>query len=212
MMSYEQALELEPDHAVAHHWKSLHHFKLGELDQGNFHISRASELDPLSLIIGVNYIYGLSMMGEPDLSKQEHDRVRNLHGDHAGLVMRLAEGYERVGRFSDAVSVLEGYENPSPHVDVTLAHLYSKAGKDEKARDLLAQVNELRGEHYVSIVIDAYIYAWLGEMEAALSAFESAFREKDPLLQWFQFSFLPTEYRSNQRMRDIIEQFGLPVD
>lgn len=212
MTSFERALQLEPDHAIAHLWKSLDHFIMGELDQGYVHISRASELDPLSLIIGINYVWGLNLMEEPILAKQEYDQVRNLHGNHAGLAIRLSEGYEKVGRIRDAIGVLEEFESPSPFVNVTLARLYGKAGKDDEARNLLSAVSELRGDQYVPITIDAYIYAWFGEKGAALAAFETAFREKDPMLKWFQFSFLPPEYQSDRRMRDIIKQIGLPVD
>ena len=212
MQSYERALELEPDHAEAHHWKSLIHFVMGELEEGMYHIGRASELDPLSLIIGINNVYAFSQNGELNRSKQEYDRVRGLHGNHPGLAMRLAEGYEKVGRLGDAISVLEVYDFESPFAAITLARAYGKAGEEEKARNLLAFVRELRIDGYFPIAIEAYIYAWLGEKEAALNAFEQAYLEKDAMLKWFQWSDVPEAYKSNPRMREIIGNVGLPVD
>ena len=50
-MGFKRAIELNPGYATAHHWYGLYLMRLGRYDEAISEITRAQELDPLSVPI-----------------------------------------------------------------------------------------------------------------------------------------------------------------
>src|SRR5258708_8725059 len=64
---FRRAIELNPNYATAHHLYGRHLMVMGRLDEAAVEIRRASELDPLSLIINAD-------LSAPLLFARQYDR------------------------------------------------------------------------------------------------------------------------------------------
>jgi len=181
---FERAIELNPNYATAHHqFGNVNLSMIGEFDRAIAEGNRAVELDPLSLIINADL--GQDFM----LARRYDDAIEQLRKplamDSRFYYARwtLGECLQMKGQLTEAIAEYQkaAEVTDDPIVTALLAQGYAKDGQQEKARDLLTQLEQLAAHRHVGPFTFALVHLGLGDKERAIDELERAYRERvDP--------------------------------
>jgi serine/threonine-protein kinase len=178
--AYRRAIELNPNSANAHDGYAMLLSARGCFDEANAQITRASDLDPLSLIIAVHS--GWPHYFARDYETAIHRFRKALELDehfipaHGWLGMALAQQHrtaEAIDAFHRALEV----ERLSI-LTAMLAHTYAISGDRAEAQSLLAQLEVDRQSRYISPYDIAVIHAGLGDVSSALRFLREAVEDR----------------------------------
>src|SRR4030043_830348 len=178
---FKLALEFSPNYATAHHWYALQLSMLGRHAEAMAEIRRAVELDPLSLIIKTNVAWVLYFARDYDRAIEIFKETLELDPNYALAHERLGQTYLEKGMFAEAIAELEKAVNFSPgntEILAALGHALAVSGKREEATKILARLNEISRDSYVSAYDKATISLGLGEDDKALEYLEKAKEER----------------------------------
>jgi TolB-like protein/Tfp pilus assembly protein PilF len=185
---FERAIFLNPNYAMAHHWYgSVLLNALGRFDQGIAEVKRALELDPVSPIFSVSLgaVYTRARRYDEAIA-QLRDTVE-MHPEFYWAHRFLGWALELKGATGQAMAEYrKAFElNDDPVVLALLAHAEASIGKQNEARQILAQLTEEAKARYVPAYAFAVIHLSLGEKDQALDWLEKAARDHDGLYSIF---------------------------
>jgi TolB-like protein/DNA-binding winged helix-turn-helix (wHTH) protein/Flp pilus assembly protein TadD len=211
---FRRAIELDPNHPTAHHWYAYYLAAMGRLDEALAEIRRAQELDPLSLIINTD-VGQLLHFARRDAEAVEQLR-KTIEMDPRFVMAhhRLAEVYERMGRFEEAAAEFQkaypGHRAELPRM-ATVGHVYALSGKRSEARRILALIAQSfrAGGSPASKSQVALIHAGLGERDQAFAWLEQALAEKDVELILLKSNPRFDGLRSDARFQDLLRRMNL---
>ncbi|MFC5579197.1 winged helix-turn-helix domain-containing protein [Lysobacter niabensis] len=179
--SFRRSLALDPDAADTHAAYADLLVGLGREQDTGVHIWRAHELDPLSPTITL-MASGWVGFSDPPAGQALGARVLEQEPDYWGALFQRGAWARQQGRLAESISDLErAVENSSRNsrVVASLARSYVAAGQVERARALLAELQERDRVSYVHPSSLAIVYYELGEDEHALDLLERAYAERD---------------------------------
>ena len=90
-----------------------------------------------------------------------------------------------------------------------LGRAYAKSQKNPEARKILAELNELSKQEYVSSCELAAIYVALGDNEQAFQLLEKAYAERSFHLVRLNISPQFKPISSDPRFQDLVQRIGL---
>jgi eukaryotic-like serine/threonine-protein kinase len=207
-----QAIDLSPNLADAHHYYALYLAGLGRRDEARAEIERARELDPLSpmTLADAGWVYYLARRYDRtvDMNQKAIDLEPNFWMAHRDLGL----GYERVGRFADAVAEMQTARKieAAPSVLEMLAGAYAAWGKKDEARRVLAELNEQATKHYVCPYEVATVHAGLGDKESTLQWLEKGYQEGADCMAWIGSDPKLDAMRGDPRFEDLKRRMGIP--
>jgi tetratricopeptide (TPR) repeat protein len=210
---FKQAIELNPNSPTAHHWYSISLREQGKFEEALAEITRAQELDPLSLIINANVAEVLYYMRRDDLAMEQFTRTVELDPIFAQAHKSVAWMYARQGKYDEAIIELQtirqivGANNPFGMGD--LGYVYARAGKKEEAIKVLNQLLEFSKQKYTLSVQIAGIYAGLGEKDKAFEWLWKGYDEHNYSLGDLRISFVFENLRSDSRYTALLKKIGL---
>jgi len=181
---FRRALELRPNYADAYFSYSRFLASRRRLDEAIAQLSRAVELDPLSLPLQANRAlldYFAGRYDEADVRLREV-----LKSDSTDALARwgLALVAEQQGRLDDAIAILEPLSGSSLNRKSSLGHAYAVAGRVARARNVLAALRTAAARSYVPSYYFALVHAGLGERDQALRYLERAYEERSTVLAY----------------------------
>jgi serine/threonine protein kinase len=212
-IEFKQALALSPNYATAHEWYSLYLANSGRLNELEAVISRALELDPLSLIInatkGLCYYY----MRRYDDAIAQCLRTLEMDPNYAMAHLYLEWVYSAHGMWEQAIASGEKLVAISGESPVALGFLgstYAMSGQHEKAAGILGRLDDLSRQGYVSPYYRAIIHMGLNDKGKAFECFEEAYLERSSFLASFKTAPIYGEYLgSDPRYHDLLKRIGL---
>jgi tetratricopeptide (TPR) repeat protein len=175
-------------------------------------IKRASELDPLSLIIGTTLTYAYFAEGDVNSSVAQCQRVIDLDPNFPRAHEYLGLAYLRQGRHSEAIGELQKAVTLSQERRQLrdLGYGYAASGKRAEA---LAILKELEGKYEAHEAIGqdlAAVYAGLGEKDQAFAWLEKDFQTRSGLLAWIGWAIPFDSLHSDPRSADVLRRMGIP--
>ena len=208
---FRRAIELNPGYATAHHWYSTQLLlDQGKIDQAEREIIRASELDPLSLIINTD-------LARHFYYRREFARTVNLlqrvFAMDAGFVkarrlMCLALG--QLGRHEEAAAEipkwLPAYAGLE-HDDTNWRELLKDSGVRGVWRQLLHLMTTATKGYPLHYAI-ACTYAQLGETEGALKWLEKSVEDHMSNLAGLRFDASLDPVRSHPRFLALLNKLA----
>ncbi|HXF94959.1 MAG TPA: protein kinase [Gemmatimonadales bacterium] len=209
---FRRAIQLDPRYATAHQWYAFYLAALGRLDEALVEGHTAQELDPASVSIrrslGWAYYYA-----------RRYDQAR-YHLARAVAMNPLAEETYRVlglvlameGQWAEAERVIrEGMTLPGTgtYSEAALGYVAARAGRGDRAREILDQLEARRRESYVSPVALATLHLGLGEPEAALDWAERAHAERRGWLAYLKVNPILDPLRGHPRFRALLDRMRL---
>ncbi len=211
--AYARSIELNPNYPTVYHWRSIGLRDSGNGDLGLADIKRAQELDPLSGIITVNRGLIHVARGETDQGIDVLKKTIELNPSWWGTHNWLGIAYLTVGRNDDAVKTLErAVELNRSHTTLSnLAYAYAITGQQERARDLLKELEAKYASGQRVAFQIAVVDAGLGDKDAALTWLERSFADRNTLLPSMRWPVMFKSLHGEPRFKEILRKMNLPA-
>ncbi|NIN73123.1 MAG: tetratricopeptide repeat protein [Gemmatimonadetes bacterium] len=209
---YQRALELNPNSAQAHYWYSSAFLNTGRYDESIAEAERAIELDPLSL--HANTVLGWQLIGVRRYAEAREQIHRTIEldpnyaiahwllGQTYAFDARVAESlvhYQRAVELSDGNSWFVSF----------LGRTYAQLGDENRARQMLATLEERSQREYVRPFYFALIHMALDQKDQALDFLEMAFEERGPDMVTLHYHPAWDDLRSEPRFIALVERVGM---
>jgi serine/threonine protein kinase/Flp pilus assembly protein TadD len=191
--AYRKAIELNPNYATAHDGYAMLLCARGRFDEAIEQNTRASDLDPLSLIIGVHAGWPFYFARDYESAVRRFRKALELdeHFIPAHGWLGMALGQQR--RYEEAVEAFRRAleVERAPILLAMLGHTYAIAGHEAEAQRMLSILHDEQDSRYISPYDLAIIHAGLGETDEAMRELQRAhedhsawmvFLEVDPRL------------------------------
>ncbi len=181
-VAYKKALLFNPNYPTAHQWYGELLYHMGRVDESVVQMRKAIELEPLAPINASALGYALIVRGDYDeaidVLKKGIEAFPRL-GLHRTM---LGDAYLMSGRTREAIPELETAVRLDPELTLRkgyLAYGYGRDGQKEKARAIIAELeNPAQGRGRSGVALAA-AYLGLPDHARALTALEQAVREHD---------------------------------
>jgi TolB-like protein/Flp pilus assembly protein TadD len=209
------AIELSPNFATAHHWRSEALLLTGRPDEAIEALRRARSLDPLSMVIRATLGQTLSVTGDRDGAIAELREAVQLDPRFPGTRSQLARELLAAGRAEEALAEARQVVETNPdHLPGRglLGLCLAATGHTTEARQILSELDGESERRFVSSLDRARVTAGLRDGEATLRYLEEAVDAREgslPFLPTFhEFDFL----QGNPRYAAILERIGVPAN
>ena len=125
----------------------------------------------------------------------------------------LGMAYQTNGQFAEAAGALQQarvLSNNSTLMVASLGGAFAAWGKQEEARNILQELEQMGRRKYVSQVFVAAIQAGLGEIDQALACLETAYEDRCTWLpRCLAADARLDRLRSEVRLRDLVRRMGI---
>ena len=209
---FKKAISLNPSYSSAHQLYGIYLQSLGRFEEALHHIRLAQELDPLSLQIMVSLGMCLWAMRRYDEALKTLQETVEMDPYYYPTHLAIAVVHGQLGNFSEA---LEEFKKASQLNDVPLimgflGYVYAVSGKVDAAQRVLAELQRLRTERYVSAYAIALVYAGLAEYDLAFEWLGIACEDRDEFLTWgLGIDPRLDGLRSDERYVQLMNRIGL---
>jgi DNA-binding winged helix-turn-helix (wHTH) protein/TolB-like protein/Tfp pilus assembly protein PilF len=208
---FQTAIKLKPSYAPAHQWYSSYLVAVERFDEAIASAKRTAELEPLSFVASshLGWIYYLS--GKNDEAIEQCKKILEMDPSSFPARRYLGLAYEAKGMYAEAIAEFQtGVKlSGSPLMLALLGHAYAASGKRAEAQQVLADLQQLQGQRYVSPYTLAAIYAGLGDREQAFKWLETAIEERDIWLMNLKVDPVFAKLRTERRFTDILARIRL---
>jgi TolB-like protein/Tfp pilus assembly protein PilF len=211
--AFQRALADDPDRPETHRWYSDLLMALGRSDEALVQARRALELSPLDPET-------ISHFGRHDLYAKRYgdaraslERALAVDSSLAGTRYYLGLLAEMLGDYELAESYYRGALDRAPVDPALLASLgraHALDGRPEDARAVLAQLDSLSAERYVSPYLLAGIAEALGDTRRAFAWLEEAVADRAGQLVYLSLDPRLDRLRGDRRFARIRRSVGLP--
>src|SRR3984893_16585038 len=178
---FRRALADNPNYAMAHSWYSENLAAMGRFQESAAEAQHAMEDDPLSLIIGSNAGWTLSLAGKSDEAIEILKKAIDIDPGFPRTHFRLGRAYAQKKSYEMAISELERAVSLSAGdacYKGSLGYVYAISGRENQARKVLQDLEARIGQPYVPAYAIALVYAGLGENDRAISWLQRAFDDR----------------------------------
>jgi serine/threonine protein kinase/tetratricopeptide (TPR) repeat protein len=207
---FQLAIELDPDHAIAHAWYAW--FLLvpnARFEEAEVEAKRVLELDPLTPAIDVTLGFVYHMQQREDEAIEACQRLLELDPDHTSANFWLGEAYLAHGLYSEAIAT---FERAGVFLGAVAgrALAYGLSNQRKKSQKLLEDLaHSIREGAPGTAAWMARSYAKLGEIELAFEYLEKAYRDRDTQVVWLKIDPFYVTLRSDRRFEFLINRMNL---
>jgi len=209
---FKKAISLNPSYATAHQWYASYLAASGRHNEAVVEAKMAHELEPFSLTIYSDYIRGLYYAGQLDQAHSEALKLREMDPNFARAYYELGLVLEAQGKLDEAIGAFRTALKISPD-NITaltaLGHAQALAGKKNEAERVIARLQELSKQQYVSPFQAAVVYAGLDNRKMALDGLEKSREERFNWLPFVRVDPVFQNLRSEQRFIELARTLGL---
>jgi TolB-like protein/Flp pilus assembly protein TadD len=211
--AFRRTVELKPQYPQVHVWYSHLLRAIGRTDESLAESRRAIECDPLGLV--ANMHHGWHLLYSRHYESAAEQCLKTLELDQTFIMARvfLAQAYEQLGRFSEAVTHFERAVDLSQRHQTYLAELghgYGVAGRREDALKTLEELMAMSSTGYVAARGIAEIYIGLNDRDQALSWLEKAFSQRNGWLIHMREAPRYDHLRTDPRYLDLVRRLNFP--
>jgi TolB-like protein/Tfp pilus assembly protein PilF len=214
---YEQAIELNPDHADTHLWYSWLLLALGRRDAAFDEIEQTmsivQETDPHRLVAvhttrAAAYYFGREYQRAVD----ECEKAKQLDPGYFMLHFIAGRAYMRLNDYAKAIAHLKQARSDTgemPLMDAALGLAYAVSGKMAETMKLAESFKASAKKRYIPPTYFGMLFAGMGDKDKALVWLERAYTERADGLTWLNVEPMLDEVRSDPRFEDLIRRIGL---
>lgn len=210
---YKNAIRLSPDYATARHWYSWFLVAMGRFEEAADQIRQAQMIDPGSLtyntIVGLPHYY----MGRYEQAIKQFRSTLEVEPGYQYAHYYLGSALVHAGRYEEAVAEFETLVAVSPiqQAIALLGHCYAVSGHADAARRVLARLDELERQRFVSAYVRAFVHLGLGERARALALLERACDEQEPWVVYLNVDPFFRSLRGEPRFARLLARLKFPA-
>ncbi len=208
-----QATALDPKYPRAHQTLAENLTMSGRFEEAAVEARRALELDPLALSLNAFMAMTHYFGREYDKAIEHGLRTVEMDANFFPGYFYLGLAYQVGGQFAAAVAALQQAKvlsNNSTLMVASLGGVLAAWGKQEEARNILHELEQMARRKYVSQVFVAAIQAGLGEIDQALACLETAYEDRCTWLpRCLAADARLDRLRSEVRLRDLVRRMGI---
>jgi tetratricopeptide (TPR) repeat protein len=210
---FKLSIQLNPDYATAHQWYAIHYLTAtDQMESALEEMKRALQLEPTSLVMNSFMGATLYFAGRYDEAIEQCRWTIEMDPNFAVAHWHLGLAYEQKEMFDKAIAEFQKattLSGGSALLKACLGHAYAKANRIDEATKIMAELNELSQQRYVSSYERAAISVALGDERQSFELLERAYGEHSfhmvYLKVWPQFNLV----RNDPRFQDLIQRLGL---
>lgn len=206
---FARAREIDPNNVDAHVFSATLCMAVGCFEESIAHMRRAEQLDPLSPTVQSFFGRVLYRARQFDEAIAHLNRAIELapHGS-AGTYRRLADVYEEIGRYDEALALLDkaALVNREPAVELSRARVYARMGKHTDARAIL---DASRGR---SPQAAAMVHVALGDTDEAFRLLFKEIAEPHDLDVYVKTDPRFDRLHADPRWLALLRRMNLPAD
>ncbi|MFY9608158.1 MAG: protein kinase [Blastocatellia bacterium] len=208
---FKQALRLNSKSAQAYQWYANLLVALGRSDEAIAHTKRAQELDSTSSIIRSHFGFVYFFAHRYDDSITVCQKILEMDPTYFAARRYLGQAYAQKGKYDLAISEFQRAvaTNGSPLMRAELAHTYALAGKRDEAQKILADLQRLSSDRYISPYHIALIYSGLGNKEETFNWLEQAFQGRADYLVYLKVDPRFDWLHGDPRFASLVDRIGL---
>ena len=209
---FKRAIALNPNYATAHQWYASYLAAAGRFDESIVEAKTAHELEPFSLTIYSDFIRNLYYAGHLDEARKESLKLLELDETFARAHYEAGLVLEEQGKLEEAISEFRQALKKSPDnvaALTALGHSQALAGKKSDAEKVIARLQELSKQQYVSPFQTAVVYAGLDDRKLALEWLEKSQEERFNWLPFIKIDPVFKNLRSDARFVELSRALGL---
>jgi serine/threonine protein kinase/tetratricopeptide (TPR) repeat protein len=209
---FKRAIELNQGSATAHQWYAEFLAAMGRFDEALAEITRAREIDPLSLIISSvvgEILYESRHYGQ---AVEQLGKTLEMDPNFAEAHRLLGEAYVQLARPEKAVAEFQRamtLSGDSPQCTASLARFYAISGREDEAKTMLKRLKPQSAPGYVSSADLSLVYAGLGDKDRAFKLLREAYDQRDPFLVNIKVDPRLDNLRSDTRFKQLMQALGL---
>jgi serine/threonine-protein kinase len=211
---YRKAIELNPNHAEAHEQYGMMLAHLSRKSEALAEAELALTLDPFSLMInwGVGWINWI--VGNYDRGIIQGKRLIEFEPNFFGGHLILGNNLLTIGKYEEAIVELKiaVSQNYGSFTLVYMGLVYGIMGEQNKAKEILNELLEMRKVQPVGSYELGLAYASVGENDIAIDNLEEAFEKHEGSMVFLKaFAQLIPTFISDLRLINLLERIGLPL-
>jgi tetratricopeptide (TPR) repeat protein len=210
---FSKAIALNPNYATARRWYAWCLAAAGCQELALSNIRRALAINPSSPNANADLAQVMYFARQYDESIQQCRRTVELgppfHRIYQilGLLYFQKKDYRAaIEHFQTALRLSGGDQRTA----VLLAHTLATMGETDEARQLLAELSNLRGA-YVSAMNFALLYSALGNNDRMFAWLEKAYFEDDGDLIWLSIDPIYDQARNDDRFSTFLDHIAYPA-
>jgi serine/threonine-protein kinase len=211
---FRRSLQLNPNYPTAHHWFALYWMAMGRSKDALSEITKAQDLDPLSLIINTDRGLILRLSRRSDAAEAQLKRTLEMDPNFPTAHGELRSVYEEKGRFDLAIAEIEKASAPSGETTTwmeTLKQAYLQLGPEGYRQTMLDQALEQAGKGLPVSPFDlAVLAASLHQKDRAIYLLQAAYRQRSPGMTWLKVEPRLDPLRSDPRFIELLSQMKFP--
>jgi adenylate cyclase len=206
----ERALQINPNYAMAHVWRSSCYAILGQFGEAIAEANRAVDLDPFSVVVMNELAKNLYYARRYDDAIERFTHALRIEPGSGYLHKGLAETYVQRYMSKEAVSEIDKAIELSKNGVLILdsaACVYALAGEERKSRAMLAKLAKLSADRFVPSYGRAGACAALGDKEKALELLEVA-RKEHGWLSWVKVDPIFDSLRQEKKFHSLLRKMN----
>ncbi len=208
------AVELDPNYARARQTLAETLTITRRFTEAAVETKRALDLDPLALSLNAFMSMTHYFDRQYDKAIEYGRKTVDMDPNFFPAYFYLGMSYQLNRQFADAAAALQQARVLSNHSGLMVACLggiFASWGKEEEARKILRELEEMGRRKYVSQVFVSAIFAGLGERDEALARLERAYDER---CTWLPRGLAADarfdSLRGEARFQDLTRRVGIP--
>jgi eukaryotic-like serine/threonine-protein kinase len=212
--SFKRAIELNPNNSDAHfRYGQVYLAPTGRVDEAVAEIKRGLDLEPLDVNMGATLAWTYFVAGQNDKALEQAKKTYDLEPSHPIGRWMLSQAYIYKGMYGDAISLNEQWLQTDPTNQFALRDAgiaYAKAGRPDKAEEMISRFREIAKTQYVPTCRIACIYGALGDNDKALAELQKAFEVRDWELYRSNADPYFSSLRDDPRFKELLKRLNLP--
>ncbi|HSQ21130.1 MAG TPA: protein kinase [Blastocatellia bacterium] len=209
---FKRAIQLNPGYSSAHNFYAVILPALGRFNEAFAQIKSAQDLDPLSLPINTNLGWILYLARRYEESIQQYLKTIELDDGFALAHRRLAQTYQQSQRYSEAdAEFRKALALSGEDVELLSArgHFYATVGENDKADQVLRQLEGFARSRYVPAYLVARIHVGCGNFDRGFELLEQAREERYGYLAYLKVEPMWDDIRGDPRFEELVNSVGI---
>jgi tetratricopeptide (TPR) repeat protein len=208
----KKAIEVKPNYVKARQCYAIYLSRMGRFDEALKELTRARQLDPLSLTISISIETTLYLARQYDRAIAVCLEILELDPDYLPAQIGLGQAYAQNGMYEKAIRILEkalGREDVPLDCPARLGYVYAISGRKEEAEKMIVRLKEFSKQRYVDPWYIAIIYAGLNESDLAFEWLETAYEIRSVSLVYINFAPELDHLRADPRFAEFSRRIGI---